>query len=68
MSKEKFYETKATADDGTSLRFVYDQEADIVEIFFGKNEPATSVELTDYIVLRLDKQTRRAISLIRKSL
>ena len=63
MSKVKFYETESTANDGTPLRFVYDQEADILEIFFGKNEPATGVELTDYIVLRLNKQTRRAISL-----
>ena len=46
------------------MRFVYDQEADILEIFFGTNEPATGVELTDYIVLRLNKQTRRAISLM----
>ncbi len=46
------------------MRFVYDQEADILELFFGENEPATGVELTDHIVLRLNKQTRRAISLI----
>ncbi|MEA1966763.1 MAG: DUF2283 domain-containing protein [Thermodesulfobacteriota bacterium] len=64
MSKAKFYKTDTTANDGTPLRFVYDQEADILEIFFGKNEPATGVELTDYIVLRLNKQTRRAISLM----
>ena len=64
MSKTKFYETETTANDGTPLRFVYDQEADILEIFFGKNEFATGVELTDYIVLRLNQQTRRAISLM----
>ncbi len=64
MGKAKFYETKTTANDGTPVRFDYDQEADILEIFFGENEPATGVELTDYIVLRLNKQTRRAISLV----
>jgi len=64
MSKSKFYETQTTASDGTPLRFVYDREADILEIFFGENESATGVELTDYIILRLNKQTRRAISLI----
>lgn len=63
MSKIKLFENETTANDGTPLRFVYDREADILEIFFGKNEPATGVELTDYIVLRLNKQTRRAISL-----
>jgi len=40
MSKAKFYETERTANDGTPLRFVYDQEADILEISFGKNELA----------------------------
>ena len=64
MSKGKFYETETTAHDGTHVRSIYDQEADILEIFFGQNEPATGVELTDYIVLRLNKQTRRAISLM----
>ena len=55
MSKTKFYKTETTANDGTPLHFVYDQEADILEIFFGSNEPATGVELTDYILLRLNK-------------
>ncbi len=53
-----------TAYDGTPVRFVYDQDADILEVFFGENEPATGVELTDQIVMRLNKQTRRAVSLL----
>ena len=53
-----------TAYDGTPVRLVYDQEADILEIFFGANEPATGVDLTDHIVLRLNQQTKRAISLM----
>ncbi|MEA3341515.1 MAG: DUF2283 domain-containing protein [Chloroflexota bacterium] len=60
----KFYETETTTNGGTPVRFVYDQEADILEIFFGENESATGVELTDYIILRLNKQTRRAVSLM----
>jgi hypothetical protein len=63
MGEAKFYETETTASDATPVRFVYDQEADILEIFFGENESATGVELTDYIILRLNQQTRRAISL-----
>ncbi len=42
---------------------VYDREADMLEFFFGQNEPATGVGLNDHIVLRLNTQTRRAISL-----
>jgi len=59
-----FYETETLASDGTPVRFVYDQEADILEIFFDQNEPATGIELTDYVILRLNQQTRRAISFI----
>ena len=63
MNKPKFHTTEMTADDGTPVRMVYDQEADILEIFFGENEPATGVELTDYIILRHNQQTQRAVSL-----
>ncbi|MFQ5434483.1 MAG: DUF2283 domain-containing protein [Anaerolineae bacterium] len=63
MNEPEFHKTEMTADDGTPVRMVYDQEADILEIFFGENESATGVELTDYIMLRLNKQTQRAVSL-----
>lgn len=63
MNKPGFHKTEITADDGTPVRMVYDQEADILEIFFGKNEPATGIELTDYIILRFNQQSRRAVSL-----
>lgn len=42
---------------------VYDQEADILEVFFGANEPATGVELTDDILLRVNRSLQRAVSL-----
>jgi hypothetical protein len=63
MGETKFYETETIAGDGTSVRFVYDQEADSLEILLGENEPATGVELTEHIILRLNRQTRRAVSL-----
>jgi hypothetical protein len=53
-----------TAHDGTLVCLVYDQEADMLAIFFGANEPATGIELTDHIVLRLNQQTKRAMSLL----
>jgi len=63
MSTLELQRTEIRAQDGTPVRLVYDREADSLEIFFGENEPATGVELTEYIVLRLNKQTRRAVSL-----
>jgi hypothetical protein len=64
MSTLHLYQTEMIAHDGTPVRLVYDPEADILEIFFGENEPATGVELTDHIIMRLNKQTRRALSLM----
>ncbi|MFZ2358252.1 MAG: DUF2283 domain-containing protein [Anaerolineae bacterium] len=63
MNALDLYQTKTHANDGTEVRFVYDPEADMLDIFFGENEPATGIELTDYIVLRLNQLTRRAVSL-----
>ena len=64
MSALNFSRRDITAYDGTRVGLVYDQETDILEIFFGVNEPATDVDLTDHIVLRLNQQTKRAISLM----
>jgi len=63
MSELNLYKTEITTKDGTSVHLVYDQVADILEIFFGENEPATGVEITDHIILRLNKNTKRAVSL-----
>ncbi len=64
MNKLNLYKTEISAEDGTPIRLIYDQEADILDIFFGENEPATGVELTDQILLRLNQKTKRAISLM----
>ncbi len=64
MSALNLSKIDITASDGTPVRLIYDQEADILEIFFGANEPATGVDLTGHIVLRLNQQTKRAISLM----
>lgn len=63
MDNVSFLETEVKAADGSSVRLVYDREADILEIFFGENEPGTGVELTEHILLRVNLQTRRPISI-----
>ena len=45
------------------IKWLYDEDGDILEIFFGKNEPAIDIELTDHILLRLNPQNRCAVSL-----
>jgi hypothetical protein len=64
MSTLNLSQSNITAYDGTPVRLVYDPEADMLEIFFGTNEPATGIELTEHIVLRLNLQTKRAVSLL----
>lgn len=64
MSEIKFTERNIIATDGTPLRLLYDQDADMLEIFFGQNVPATGITLTDHIVLRIDQNSKRAISLL----
>ncbi len=63
MDVLKLQKTEMTARDGSPVRLVYDEDADILEIFFGENGPATGIELTEQIILRLDRQTQRAFSL-----
>ncbi|MFT5365190.1 MAG: hypothetical protein ACI8V2_000127 [Candidatus Latescibacterota bacterium] len=64
MSELNLVKTETTTSDGTLVHLVYDQEADHLEIFFGENESATGVEITDHIVLRFNRRSKRAISLL----
>lgn len=64
MSELKLQKTELTARDGTPIRLVYDTEADILEIFFGENGPATGIELTEQMILRVNQKQKRALSLM----
>lgn len=64
MGELKLQRTEMVAQDGTPVRLVYDEAADILEIFFGENGPATGLELTNYIVLRLDRKAKRILSVM----
>ena len=44
--------------------FTYDETSDTGYIAFAPGETATGIELTDHILLRVDKRGRRAIGLI----
>lgn len=63
MNELQFIKTQMTARDGTPVKFVYDEEADILEIFFGDNTPTSGIALTDQMVLHLDRKQKRAVSL-----
>lgn len=63
MSDLKLQKTEVKAANGEMIRLVYDESGDMLDIFFGENEPATGIELTDHILLRLNRTTGRAVSL-----
>ena len=54
-------ELKSESRNETKL--AYDEDGDILEIFFGENRPATGIELTDHILLRLNPKTQNPVSL-----
>ncbi len=63
MSKLKTHQTETKSESGQTIRLTYDEDADMMEMFFGENEAATGVELTDHILLRLNRETGRVVSL-----
>ena len=42
----------------------YDEESDTLTVSFAAGVPATGIEITDHILLRIHKSERRAISLV----
>jgi hypothetical protein len=63
MNDLNLHRTELVGENGETIRLVYDEGEDILDIFFSENEPATGVELTDHILLRLNQTSGRAVSL-----
>ena len=63
MKNLKLQKTKLKDINGQSVRLVYDEEGDILDVLFGDNESATGIELNDHILLRINQKTGRAVSL-----
>jgi len=57
------YETCQVLAGGQTARFVYDREADILEIVFEDVTATCAIELTDNILLRFDLETEQAAGL-----
>jgi len=63
MSDLKLQKTEIKTANGEIIRLIYDENVDMLDIFFGENSSATGIELTENILLRLNSTTGRAISL-----
>ncbi len=64
MSELKLNQTEFSLENGETDKMVYNEDDDIMDIFFGENETATGIELTDHILLRLNRKTGKAVSLM----
>jgi len=63
MKKIQVFPKESGTDIGEKIRLVYDEEADILDVFFCESEPATGIELTDDILLRINRAEKRTLSL-----
>ncbi len=63
MEEIKLHRTEFDLNTGQTVKMLYNKEDDVMEIFFGENENATGIELTDHILLRVNAKTARAVSL-----
>ena len=48
---------------GEKVKIIHNETDDMLEVFFKENEPATGIELTDNILLRINRITRQVVSL-----
>lgn len=44
-------------------RYEYDEQGDVLDVYFGPKRPAWTIELTDHIMFSLDRPTGRAVAL-----
>ena len=58
------YKTDMKFEDGQTVHFMYDQDSDDLEIVFEKGRANCTIELTDHIILRFDRERKTALSLI----
>jgi len=56
-------EKEIILDDGSTARWSYDKEGDVLEVFFQDGAASCTVELADGVLLRLDLERGRPLSL-----
>ena len=63
MNEIKLSNSQLKLISGKTVNISYNETDDILEIFFSYNEPATGIELTDNILLRINRTSGQAVSL-----
>jgi len=47
----------------SNQQYFYDEVSDLLDVYFGEKRPAWTIELTDHIMVSIDRQTGQAVSL-----
>jgi len=63
MIRLKIHRAEFISAEGISVKMIYNESDDMPDIFFGENEPASGIDLTDHILLRINRKTGKAVSL-----
>ena len=63
MIRLKIHRAEFISAEGISVKMIYNESDDMLDIFFGENEPASGIDLTDHILLRINRKTGKAVSL-----
>jgi hypothetical protein len=50
-------------NDHLDERYDYDEESDMLDVYFEEKRPVWTVELTENIILSVDRETRKAVAL-----
>lgn len=63
MSELLIQQYQVTTEEGQIVHLEYDQEGDMLEIFFERGPASGAIELADPLILRFDRETGKALSL-----
>ena len=63
MSELKIERYQVVTTEGQTVELEYDQEGDMLEIFFERGAASGAIELADPLILRFDRDSGRALSL-----
>ncbi|MDI6794540.1 MAG: DUF2283 domain-containing protein [bacterium] len=63
MSELRIQQYQIITEEGQTVQLEYDQDGDMLEIFFEEGPASNAIELADPLILRFDKETGKALSL-----
>jgi hypothetical protein len=63
MSELRIQQYQIITEEGHPVQLEYDQDGDMLEIFFGLGPASGAVELAEPLILRFDRETGQALSL-----